>query len=106
MGRPGRGKQNKRLGKADPEWQAKTRQKIQDSHILNVVIDHALGKNDITSTRLKACEMLLNKALPNLQSTDIKMEALVEHAEVHDKMPTAEEWKIQNEIKETEEKLH
>ena len=46
------------------------REKIQTTALTNVLQDYALGKSKVkmTSTRLKAIEMLLDKTLPNLAS--------------------------------------
>lgn len=52
--------------------QEEIRTKIQTSQLINVLENHALGKTDeLPSSRIKAIEILLNKTLPNLQSTEI-----------------------------------
>jgi len=52
------------------------REKIQTTALTNVLQDYALGKSKVkmTSTRLKAIEMLLDKTLPNLASVKHEIE--------------------------------
>jgi hypothetical protein len=54
--------------------QEDVRRKIQVSQLLNVLQDHALSPDsgDISSSRMKAIEILLRKSLPDL--TAISME--------------------------------
>jgi hypothetical protein len=54
--------------------QDEVRTKIQTSQLVNVLQNHALGTDEdkeITPTRMKAIEILLRKALPDLSSTEI-----------------------------------
>lgn len=53
--------------------QDEVRAKIQASQLINVLQNHALGDDDkeMTSSRLKAIEILLRKSLPDLSSTEI-----------------------------------
>ena len=54
--------------------QDEVRTKIQTSQLVNVLQNHALGideDKEITPTRMKAIEILLRKALPDLSSTEI-----------------------------------
>lgn len=53
--------------------QDEVRTKIQTSQLVNVLQNHALGKDkkEITPTRLKAIEILLRKSLPDLSSTEL-----------------------------------
>jgi len=52
--------------------QDEIRTKIQTSQLINVLENHALGKTlELPNSRLKAIEILLNKTLPNLQSTEL-----------------------------------
>jgi hypothetical protein len=52
--------------------QDEIRTKISTSQLINVLENHALGiTEEMPSSRLKAIEILLNKTLPNLQSTEI-----------------------------------
>ena len=46
----------------------KTREKIQKSQIVNSLINHALGKTEMSATQVRAAEILLKKILPDLQS--------------------------------------
>lgn len=48
------------------------RSKIQTTQLINVLQNHALGlSEEIKPSRMKAIEILLKKALPDLQSTEI-----------------------------------
>lgn len=48
-----------------------TREKIQTTQLINRLTNHVLGKNEMSSTQVRAAEILLNKSLPNLQSTTL-----------------------------------
>jgi hypothetical protein len=47
------------------------RAKIQNSNILNALIEHAEGNREMSSTQVTAALGLLKKALPDLQSVEI-----------------------------------
>lgn len=51
----------------------KTRAKIQTSQLVNRLQKNALGElpEDLSTSKLKSIEILLNKTLPNLQSTTL-----------------------------------
>lgn len=49
----------------------RTRKKIQKSQLVNRLIGHALGEIEMTSTQIRAAEILLNKTMPNLQATEL-----------------------------------
>ena len=52
--------------------QEDVRAKIQVSQLLNVLMDQALGNADeISSTRMKAIEILLRKSLPDLSAVEL-----------------------------------
>ena len=48
------------------------RVKIQNSNILNALIEHAEGRRDMTSTQVTAGLGLLDRVLPKLQTTTIE----------------------------------
>jgi len=48
------------------------RVKIQQSNILNALIEHTCGKREMSSTQVTAGLGLLKKALPDLSSVDLK----------------------------------
>lgn len=51
---------------------AEVRAKIQASQLINVLQDHALtGEGEISSTRLKAIEILLRKSIPDLSAVTV-----------------------------------
>lgn len=48
------------------------RRKIQVSQLINVLQDHALtGDGELAPTRMKAIEILLRKAMPDLSSVEL-----------------------------------
>lgn len=49
------------------EW----RQRIQAAMILDRLGKHVAGKNKMTSTQIRAAEILLKKAMPDLSSSDV-----------------------------------
>lgn len=46
--------------------QDEIRTKIQASQLVNRLTDHALGKNEMTPTQVRAAEILLKKSMPDL----------------------------------------
>lgn len=50
---------------------ARTRQKIQTSQLINRLANHAFGKNKMTSSQIKAAEILLRKSLPDLSAVSL-----------------------------------
>lgn len=48
-----------------------TREKIQTSQLVNRLTDHANGTVEMTSTQVKAAEILLRKSLPDLSSVTV-----------------------------------
>jgi hypothetical protein len=53
----------------DPFHDARTREKIQTSQLINRLNDYANGKITLESSQVKAIEILLRKTLPDLSST-------------------------------------
>lgn len=49
-----------------------TRMKIQAAQLINRLSDHANGKVDLSTTQVRAIEVLLRKILPDL--SDVRME--------------------------------
>ena len=55
-----------------PKHQDEIRTKIQTSQLVNVLQNHALGNTEeLSSSRMKAIEILLKKSLPDLSSVEI-----------------------------------
>lgn len=50
--------------------QDEVRAKIQASQLINRLTDHALGNLELTSSQIKAIEILLRKSLPDLVQVD------------------------------------
>ena len=57
------------------------RVKIQNSNILNALIEHAEGRRDMSSTQVTAALGLLKKALPDLSAIELTGEdgGAIEH---------------------------
>ena len=53
------------------EHDERTRKKIQVSQIINRLMNHVDGQCEMTTTQVRAAEILLKKALPDLSQTDI-----------------------------------
>jgi len=52
------------------------RAKIQASQLVNVLQNHALkGESELTSSRLKAIEILLRKSIPDLSAVTLQGDA-------------------------------
>lgn len=49
-----------------------TRKRVQTSQLLNRLHDHVFGKNDMQPTQIKAAEILLRKALPDLAAVTVR----------------------------------
>ncbi len=52
----------------------RTREKIQTSQLINRLHDNAFGKIELTAGQLKSIEILLKKALPDLQAIELSGE--------------------------------
>lgn len=66
------------------------RTKIQKSKILNRLINHAEGKEEMTSTQVTAALGLLKKALPDLSAVTMEgtMDATVTFKTIYETPPT------------------
>lgn len=51
--------------------QDEVRTKIQTSQLLNRLTDHALGEIELSTTQIKAIEILLKKSIPDLASVEL-----------------------------------
>jgi hypothetical protein len=54
----------------NPRHQSSVIARIQSSQLVNALQDHALGKNDMSVTQVRAAEVLLRKTTPDLKQTD------------------------------------
>lgn len=50
--------------------QAEVRAKIQASVLIGLLESHAMGEIELSSSRIKAIELLLKKSIPDLQSIE------------------------------------
>ena len=54
-----------------PGLSENTRKRIQSTMLVKALADHAVGKNDMSATQVRAAEILLKKTLPDLSQTTI-----------------------------------
>lgn len=74
-----------------------TRAKIKTSQLLNRLQDHVLGSVELSSTQVRAAEVVLRKALPDLVASENKTEVLHNFvARLPAKANSVEEWQKQN----------
>ena len=52
----------------------RTREKIKTSMLVNALVNHVLGKNEMSATQVRAAEILLRKTLPDMQRTEHELE--------------------------------
>lgn len=74
-----------------------TRAKIKASQLLNRLQDHVLGGCEMTSTQVRAAEIVLRKVLPDLSQADNTTEVTHRYvARLPEKSPTTDEWQQQH----------
>lgn len=57
-----------------------TRLRIKTTMLQERLSDHALGLNEMSTTQVRAAEILLNKTLPNLSAVEMKAEVITQDA--------------------------
>ena len=57
-----------------PGLSEQTRLRIQTTMLVERLTKHILGECDMSSTQVRAAQILLNKSLPDLQSIEVGME--------------------------------
>lgn len=73
------------------------RVKIQNSNILNALIEHVEGKRDMSATQVSAGVALLRKVMPDLSSAEIKQETTHRYvARIPEKAASPEKWQQQH----------
>ncbi len=55
----------------DPAHDERTRAKIQTSQLINRLISHVNGEVELSTTQVRAAEILLKKTLPDLSSVEV-----------------------------------
>ena len=55
----------------NPAHDEKTRAKIQTSQLINRLISHVNGEVELSSTQVRAAEVLLKKTLPDLSAVEL-----------------------------------
>jgi hypothetical protein len=87
-----------RKGTSHEGWVESVREKIRTSMLINRLIDHAIGKVEMTPTQVRAAEICLKKTLPDLSASENKNETTVRYvARIPNKATTSEEWQQQHE---------
>lgn len=61
----------KNKGTKDNPWPIETRERIQTSMLVNRLVDHVLGKVELSPSQVTAGLGLMKKVLPDLQATTI-----------------------------------
>lgn len=80
-------------GSSEPHWTPDVvRQRIKISNLLTRLDKCAQGKIRITSDSLKSIELLLAKALPNLNAVDVNIDGSATINVISDKPRTIIEW--------------
>ena len=54
--------------------QDEVRAKIQTSQLVNRLQDHSVGKNEMSTTQVRAAEILLRKTMPDLSAISADVE--------------------------------
>lgn len=54
-----------------PRHQDEVRAKIQASQLINRLTNHAFGEVELSTTQVKAIEILLKKSIPDLTAVDL-----------------------------------
>jgi len=73
------------------------RVKIQNSNILNALIEHVEGRRDMSATQVAAGLGLLKKVMPDLSAADNKTEVVHRYvARLPEKAKSVEVWQKQN----------
>lgn len=75
----------------------KVRQRIQVSMLVQRLQKHVLGKVKMTSTQVRAAEVLLARTLPTLTQTELNVDGQLGTYDISDKPLTAEQWAAQAE---------
>ena len=60
--------------------------------LANRLVDHALGKNKMSATQVRAAEVMLRKTLPDLAAIQHSGELGVRHCDVSANPLTPDEW--------------
>ncbi len=82
-----------RRGTSHEGWVESVREKIRSSMLVNRLIDHALGKVDMTPTQVRSAEICLNKTIPNLSASENTNKTEVSFVvRVPEKAASVEEW--------------
>jgi hypothetical protein len=61
----------------------KARDRIKASLIINKLVAHVNGENDLTPTQVRAASILLNKVLPDVKSVEVDIHARLSSISYH-----------------------
>lgn len=79
----------------DPSYE-KTREKIKTGQLITRLLNHALGKNKMTTTQVTAGLGLLRKALPDLSNVEMKVGPSTEQPWIGPKPLTETDWQAKH----------
>ncbi len=86
-----------RKGTKNDPWDAKVRERIQTSMLINRLSDHVFGKVELSPTQVRSAEILLKKSMPDLSASDNKTEVTHHYvADVPAVAPTVDTWQQQH----------
>lgn len=71
------------------------RLKIQNSNILSILIQHVLGKREMSQTQVTAGIALLKKVMPDLTAVELSGEISTAYT-LDDKLPSQAEWEAEH----------
>lgn len=60
-----------RKGTSSQPWDESVREKIRTSMLVNRVLDHAFGKNEMTPDQARSAYKLIDKILPDLKAMEL-----------------------------------
>ena len=73
-----------------------TRKKIDATRLITRLLNHALGKNKMTTTQVTAGLGLLRKVLPDLSNVEVQAEVRTEQPWIGPKPLTEGEWETKH----------
>lgn len=81
-----KGRSGRKTPELDPGRQSQVRSQVQVAPLMKRLLDHALGKNKMTSTQIRAAEILLRKVVPDLKMVEFIGEVKHAHTMTQDEL--------------------
>lgn len=76
----------------NPKHDARTRDKIKVSQLVNLLMQDAFGEVKLEDGRRRSIEILLRKALPDLSAVEMAVDHVQPYAKLPAVMPDAKAW--------------